>query len=312
MDGRVEALVIARAHATRRASSSSELVKPLWRYTPPTMTSGAWSAWLEDVVSALRARDVLDADHRLRDPDQLARAIGRHAARSWRQLTDRVLPALGLAIAPDDARALSRLIGRDAWAAAIAGRALGLWTAGPPMSTSALCDALAWRGLGLAGAPKRCPPEIRALFAQRELGCEAGPPDRLVRQLAARALGAARPDLRVLRDALVCRWLTGHELASPPPFAREVREAASATHHGVFGDRKVFIASVWRELCRHARWVDLPLAEFKRQLVVAHRAGDLSLARADLVAAMDPELVAASETVTDGASFHFIVREASS
>jgi hypothetical protein len=31
------------------------------------------------------------------------------------------------------------------------------------------------------------------------------------------------------------------------------------------------------------------------------------LARADLVAAMDPAAVAASETVTDGATFHFVV-----
>jgi hypothetical protein len=31
------------------------------------------------------------------------------------------------------------------------------------------------------------------------------------------------------------------------------------------------------------------------------------LARADLVAAMDPTMVAASETVTDGAMFHFVL-----
>jgi len=31
------------------------------------------------------------------------------------------------------------------------------------------------------------------------------------------------------------------------------------------------------------------------------------LARADFVAAMDPRMVAASETVTDGATFHFVL-----
>ena len=31
------------------------------------------------------------------------------------------------------------------------------------------------------------------------------------------------------------------------------------------------------------------------------------LARADFVAAMDPTMVAASETVTDGAAFHFVL-----
>ena len=37
--------------------------------------------------------------------------------------------------------------------------------------------------------------------------------------------------------------------------------------------------------------------------------GELSLARADLVAAMDPALVEASEIAVDGASFHFIVHD---
>ncbi|HEY6175218.1 MAG TPA: hypothetical protein VIX73_12260, partial [Kofleriaceae bacterium] len=78
---------------------------------------------------------------------------------------------------------------------------------------------------------------------------------------------------------------------------------------GRFGDRKVFVSAVWDVLHRDPRWADLALAEFKTRLVAAHRAGELALARADLVAAMDPGLVAASEIAADGASFHFIVKE---
>ena len=51
--------------------------------------------------------------------------------------------------------------------------------------------------------------------------------------------------------------------------------------------------------------------ELKERLFEAHRRGELELARADLVAAMDPALVAASEMFGGGARFHFIVRGAS-
>src|SRR6185295_11844377 len=104
----------------------------------------------------------------LRDADQLARMIGAHGAKKWSQLADRILPALGLGLAADD-KHLARLKGRDGWAAAIAGRALALWTAGPPPTLNALCDALAWHRLGLPGKPKPCPAEIRAVFVQRAL-----------------------------------------------------------------------------------------------------------------------------------------------
>ena len=84
---------------------------------------------------------------------------------------------------------------------------------------------------------------------------------------------------------------------------------AGATPDGWFGDRKVFVSPVWRELRRNPRWSAVTLDDFKARLVAAHRAGELALARADLVAAMDPDLVAASEITADGASFHFIVKE---
>ena len=311
---RLEALVVARLHTSTRPLAIREVLQPLARFAPATLTEAEWRDRLTQIVHDLRARDVIGADHLVRDPDLLSRQIGRHTVRTWRQLTDRVLPALGLGIVPDDAKNLQRLAGRDEWAAAIVGRALGLWIDGAPPSLAALCDAHAWRELGLAGKPKRCPPEIRALFVQRELRSDAGPPDRLVRLLAAREVEAPRADLKLLRDALVRVWLSGRAIGPKTelrPFAADVRDVATATRDGVFGDRKVFIAAVWHELRRSPSWSSLTLDEFKARLVIAHRAGDLALARADLVAAMDPDLVAASETTTDGASFHFIVREAS-
>jgi hypothetical protein len=315
--GRIEALVLARVHASAKPLPQREIVNALVRYAPPTLTEGTWRDQLERTVEDLRTREILDDKLQLRDKDQLATAIGRHSARSWRQLADRILPALGLGVAPGDTKALAKLSGRDEWTAAIMARALGLWTDGPPPSLAAACDAYAWRELDLPGKPKRCPPEIRAVFVQRALQSEAGPPELQVRLYAAKTVGAPRAELRVIRDALVRAWCAGKPLGGPPdaparPFAALVRAVASAAHDGVFGDRKVFIAAVWNELRRSPAWSSLTLDDFKSRLVAAHRAGDLELARADLVAAMDPELVAASETTTDGASFHFIVREASS
>jgi len=335
---RLEALVVARARTIGSAISLGDLVKPLARFAPAELTPGAWRDRLTEVAGELRRRELLDAGHRLLDADELARRIGPTSARTWPELADRVLPGLALGIAADDGKLRARLDGRDAWAAAIVGRALALWGAGAPPSLAAVCDALAWRALELPGKPKRCPPEVRAVFVQRLLGSEAGPPERLVRVLAAREVGAPRPELRALREALVRGWLAGltvgaaapaanqpvpsqpsRSVASEPPaaaelapasFAGDVLSAAGATPpDGWFGDRKVFVAAAWHELRKLPRWSALTLDELKHRLIAAHRAGELALARADLVAAMDPELVAASEITTDGASFHFIIKE---
>lgn len=72
--------------------------------------------------------------------------------------------------------------------------------------------------------------------------------------------------------------------------------------HGRFGHRKVWLAAVHRALL-----IDLSIAAFREQLLAAHRRGAVELARADLVAAMDPRLVADSEIAADGASWHFVV-----
>lgn len=51
------------------------------------------------------------------------------------------------------------------------------------------------------------------------------------------------------------------------------------------------------------------LSDFGRELRAAQKAGHIDLARADLVAAMDPKSVAASTINVDGARFHFVVRK---
>jgi hypothetical protein len=91
-----------------------------------------------------------------------------------------------------------------------------------------------------------------------------------------------------------------------PAFASRVIAAARASTTGRYGQNKVFISHVWRSLEGDPNAAGLDAAAFKERLVEAHREGLLDLSRADLVEAMSPEDVAASETSYFGASFHFV------
>jgi hypothetical protein len=303
---RIETLVIARAHTLRSPATTTELVSSLVRYCPASTLPAAWAGMLATVVERLRD-GTLDAANRLVDAEALRHRIGPHAATSWQQLADRVLPALTLGVAPADSKSLQKLSSRDAWAAAIVGRARNIWVDGSPPTLATVCDANAWASLGLGGRPKRLPAEVRGLFLSRELGTAPAGPDRLLRQLAAKLLDVPRADARSLRDGLVRFWLAGRALV--PRFAADVQTVTRTLRDGLFGDRKAYISSVWDQLRREPAWSAISLDDFKARLLSAHRTGDLVLARADLVSAMNPALVAASETVIDGATFHFIVRD---
>jgi hypothetical protein len=82
---------------------------------------------------------------------------------------------------------------------------------------------------------------------------------------------------------------------------------AQVPEAGRFGSRKVFVSAIWDALPAAER-ARQNLDSFKAQLFAAHRAQLLSLARADLVAAMPPAAVAASEIEpARGVTFHFVV-----
>ncbi|HEU4727818.1 MAG TPA: hypothetical protein VFT22_08020, partial [Kofleriaceae bacterium] len=76
---------------------------------------------------------------------------------------------------------------------------------------------------------------------------------------------------------------------------------------GRFGAEKVFVSAIWQRIERDGRLPDLSFERFKRWLVTANRDQLLDLARADLVGAMDPKLVADSEIEHLGTTFHFVV-----
>jgi hypothetical protein len=308
---RLATLLQARARLATGtgALTATALAAALTRYAPTALPAAAWRTQLDDALAALRDGGRLDAGNRpIGDVGDVADPLA--AAKSWRQATDRALPALGLALTPFD-RATVGLISRDHWAAAIVARTLGLWQAGNPPSPTAVYDAIAWRELGLTTKPQRCPTELRAHFLHRLLGADAGPPDRSLRQLAALRVGAPRPDLRALHDALTRRWLTNRELTGHRDLLADLRALfPKADPRGKFGDRKWFISAAW-EAARANGWSELPLDAFKHALVAGHRSGAIVLARADLVAAMDPALVAASEVADRNSTYNFIVQEPS-
>lgn len=73
---------------------------------------------------------------------------------------------------------------------------------------------------------------------------------------------------------------------------------------GRFGSEKVFISEIWK---RVGNKLFPTLNEFKRWLLLNNRQGNLVLARADLIGAMDPTQVQTSEIMDRGAVFHFVL-----
>ena len=131
-------------------------------------------------------------------------------------------------------------------------------------------------------------------------------PDPVLTSAHADSSNGSRPGGRDAEPA------NGSQPAGGPPagleeFARRVREAAGRARSGVFGDRKVFISALWRDLA--GRDGAGSLEQFKQRLVEANRRGLLRLYRADLVEEMDPAEVAASATRYLDATFHFVERE---
>ncbi|HEX7838345.1 MAG TPA: hypothetical protein VF469_12810 [Kofleriaceae bacterium] len=76
---------------------------------------------------------------------------------------------------------------------------------------------------------------------------------------------------------------------------------------GRFGPEKVFISAIWHRIEGAGGELELSLERFKKWLLTANRDRLLDLARADLVGAMDPQLVAESEIEDLGSTFHFVL-----
>lgn len=150
--------------------------------------------------------------------------------------------------------------------------------------------------------------------------------ERLSKEVLTRQLPLFETEMKTVssdaaRLKLVRDWLKGMpEPASVPEpqsepfdlsvFAATIRAlAASSPPQDRFHGNKVFIAALWRASRQEPSLQQFSLPEFKQRLIEANTRGLLRLSRADLVQAMDPQLVADSEAVYLNATFHFVLLE---
>jgi len=156
------------------------------------------------------------------------------------------------------------------------------------------------------------------------MGAERLTKEKLNKQLPLFETGLTAASADAARRNVVRGWLAGATAPTQPPqpepqpsepfdlpvFAATVRAlAASSPPQDRFHDNKVFIAALWRASQREPNFPRVSLAEFKQRLVEANSHNLLHLSRADLVQAMDPQLVGDSETVYLNAEFHFVLLE---
>jgi hypothetical protein len=187
-------------------------------------------------------------------------------------------------------------------------------------TVSQVLEAVACKELGFSGETTLN--GLLCVVMSRLIGSERLAKDKLVQQLPLFETGLAAVRADAARNKIVRDWL-GIPMLTPPPqeslpaepfdltaFAATVRALAQGSPaEDRFHDNKVFIAALWRASQQEPNFPRLSLPEFKERLVEANSQNLLHLSRADLVQAMDPNLVADSETAYLNATFHFVLLE---
>ncbi len=246
------------------------------------------------------------------DLQQLPRGL------TWKKLKATYLLARSLDLSPTKP-VLARLTDADGVRAALLKRQYPVEDVDAP-SLAQMRDRLLWRQLGVETDRTFSLSAVQAHLLGKLLDAETKDPRKAVEQLAARAAGATRVDAEAVRLALLRQWALSESEATAEPtptstagdtlpqdsverFAERVLAVARELPSGRFGHNKVFISHVWKAL--QPEWANREA--FDVALLEANRTRQLSLTRADLVSAMDPQDVAESEVRSYGASFHFVV-----
>ena len=332
----IEILVLAQLSAakppTERALGKTDLELAL-----PDESPARGGEIAVEILTALRGRALVNERARTLTEEgrrALRAVFGLAHVPTWPEVRGTYLPALALGLAPSSAQAHETTRSKDKLAAAVLGEQFGIREA---PTLVAVCDALVAEALGLPPGPVTLD-QIRTHVLARRVGVEAkGKPKELAARMAAGAVRASRADRASLLQALRRRWAQAaahppsgqpRQVPQPPqppqpPVPRLQQPLQPATPEtllevvretiprvgvdGRFGSEKVFVSAIWRSIERDRRLADLSLDRFKHWLVAANRDGWLVLARADLVGAMDPRLVAESEIKDQGATFHFVL-----
>jgi hypothetical protein len=318
----LEDLILARLSVkTKSRPSPSEVVRSLYPFVELNLTLPEWRARFSQTLESLRNAQLVESNALMLTGTGAARlqtALGLNAAPSakdWRAFKVKYLARLVLAGTRADRSAAVNP------ALEVLGDQLAT-PAGARKTHSQVVNAWLARTLDLG--PKVTFGAVRAALLARELGVPARPDlEQVVRLAVAKVAGSRSARQEDVLQALTSRWLQGEaehrsengRLASraatdanstPTNLLEKVRAAALSSAVRRFGANKVFIASVWEALRRDPEVSALGELGFKQALAEAHRRGSLVLARADLVAAMDPHDVAASEVQHLNATYHFI------
>ena len=318
---RLQDLILARLVVRSKIVPTAEQVsKTLHAIGARQFSKPEWVELFSQALDALRASGLVD-ETRLeittagRRRLQTALALDKPVvAANWSELKRKYLPRLLRPDLPAAGEKPARL------SLAILAERLGV-AVEPKTSPAQIIDRWLGLQLGLKPGARVTLDAIRTRLLARELGL---PERRSVPQAVGLAVatlsGATSSKDSAVNDALTLRWLLEEpspEKPHPPAnvslerIAAKALQAAAGPDARRFGASKAFIGSVWRALANDPEIARLGEATFKRQLVEAHRRGLLVLSRADLVAAMDPGEVAASETTHQNATYHFISRGAS-
>jgi hypothetical protein len=329
-------LILSRAFAAGPAGATAAQLRDALQLLRPQAPTSAVDAEREEWTRVLFRDGQLEPERRrmvcsVRGEERLRAGLGlRGGTRpTWTALRDGVLLVAALGLPQPDEAQLRRFRTAGGVRAAALARVRRLPVSPYPTASEAL-GAAGWTELaGLLGealADWRRLPFGSGAVVSCVLGHRLGlrralSASQLLGLLAAHAVGARGADVRALRAAILAGWRERSAGAGPsaapiaapaegldPPaaFAAAVRAAAVDCPVGRFGRGLVFVADLFEAFAaRHPGGV-ADLAAFKQRLLDAGRSGLLSLVRADLVEAMDPQIVRRSEIRDLHATFHFV------
>jgi hypothetical protein len=330
-------LVLVRLLAPAKKMSLSVVRKSLDPLFARKLSASEWQALLDERLERLEREGMLRRQPLALTEAGRAQALAfldleqLPARRDWKTLKNRHLIPKALGVSGDMRGHLAGADGLRAW---LIKHHYQLPIGERPTLLRAIDAAIAQK-LGLDPSAGLRIGAIRSQFLKRTLQpTKSTTLQELVELAAAQTVEALNPRIESLREAVLTNWLkvpssnTAQTAILRPPvwplepelpaerpavelagFAERVRETARNSSSGWFGDNKVFIAHVWRQLQQEAVFPGLTEVEFKRRLTDANRAGLLQLSRADLVQVMNQDDVRASETTYLDAVFHFVQTE---
>jgi hypothetical protein len=311
---KLQNVVLCRLWTVHKNASPAGVAKSLFRFAASQMSEAEWRRVVDETIEAARAGGLVDKQslHLTKEGRERVKRLvgGRPSSTKWDDFKRRDLPRV-VTIADSKTNLTTHLLSE----------ALACESAKNEIE---VVDQFIVRSLGIRHG-KVTLGTVRAALLAKQLGLPVRPRLAEVTRLAAVKLSGARTGSSDdVRDAMVSKYVR-HDLKNDgngtsngtksameersdadDTFATKVLAAALSNRARRYGPTKAFIGSVWELLKSDAEIARLGEAGFKDRLVEAHRRGALNLSRADLVAAMDPADVRASETNHLGATYHFI------